>query len=96
MIGYKQATQELKMSECELVDIKALLELIVKALVDHSDDVHIELAHGRQSTVIELRVHADDVGKVIGKKGIHAHAIRTIIHAVGGKNQRRYVLEIIE
>ena len=51
---------------------------------------------GTQACVLELVVAPEDVGKVIGKKGIHADAIRRIVHAVGGKNKKRYVLEILE
>ena len=79
-----------------LVDVKALVEAIVKALVDHPDQVVLSEVEGTHSCVLELSVAPDDVGKVIGKKGIHADAIRRIVHAVGGKNKKRYVLEILE
>lgn len=79
-----------------LVDVKGLVEAIVKALVDHPDQVVLHEVEGSHSCVLELSVAPDDVGKVIGKKGIHADAIRRIVHAVGGKNKKRYVLEILE
>lgn len=79
-----------------VVDVKGLVESIVKALVDHPDQVVVSEVEGTHSCVIELSVSPDDVGKVIGKKGIHADAIRRIVHAVGGKNKKRYVLEILE
>lgn len=79
-----------------MVEIKGLVEAIVKALVDHPDQVHVTEVEGTHSCVLELSVAPDDVGKVIGKKGIHADAIRRIVHAVGGKNKKRYVLEILE
>ncbi len=79
-----------------LVDIKALVELIVRALVDHPDRVVVGLVEGQHSIVIEVTLHKDDVGKVIGKQGVHAEAIRRIVYAVGGKNRRRYVLEILQ
>ncbi len=80
----------------DVVEIKALVEAIVRALVDHPDQVRVTEVGGQHSCVLELSVAPDDVGKVIGKKGIHADAIRRIVHAVGGKNKKRYVLEILE
>jgi len=79
-----------------LVDVKGLVEVIVKALVDHPDRVVLTEVEGTHSCVLEVSVAPEDVGKVIGKKGIHADAIRRIVHAVGGKNKKRYVLEILE
>ena len=79
-----------------VVDVKALVEAIVRALVDQPDKVSVTEVEGTHSCVIELSVSPEDVGKVIGKKGIHADAIRRIVHAVGGKNKKRYVLEILE
>jgi predicted RNA-binding protein YlqC (UPF0109 family) len=78
------------------VEIKALVEAIVRALVDHPDAVRVTEIEGAQSCVLELAVAPEDIGKVIGKKGVHADAIRRIVHAVGGKNRKRYVLEILE
>lgn len=80
----------------ELVEVKSLVEAIVRALVDHPEQVAVTEVEGTHSCVLELTVAPDDVGKVIGKKGIHADAIRRIVHAVGGKNKKRYVLEILE
>ena len=79
-----------------MVEVKSLVEAIVKALVDHPDQVLVTEVEGTHSCVLELSVAPEDVGKVIGKKGIHADAIRRIVHAVGGKNKKRYVLEILE
>lgn len=78
------------------VDIKGLIEQIVKALVDHPERVQVTQIEGTHAVVLELAVAPDDVGKVIGKKGIHADAIRRIVHAIGGKTKKRYVLEILE
>jgi hypothetical protein len=80
----------------DVVEVKALVEAIVKALVDHPEAVFVNEVEGAHSCVLELSVAPDDVGKVIGKKGIHADAIRRIVHAVGGKTKKRYVLEILE
>ncbi len=78
------------------VDIKGLIEQIVRALVDHPEQVKVHEIEGTHSVVLELSVAPDDVGKVIGKKGIHADAIRRLVHAIGGKTKKRYVLEILE
>ncbi len=76
--------------------MRELVELMVKALVDHPDEVEVTEVEGTHSSVIELKVAKDDIGKVIGKKGAHAQALRTIIAAAGGKRKKRYLLEIIE
>jgi len=82
--------------ELQLMEVRDLVEAIVKSLVDKPDEVEINEVEGAHSCVIELKVAREDVGKVIGKKGVHADAIRRIVHAVGGKKKKRYVLEIIE
>lgn len=78
------------------VDIRGLIEQLVKALVDYPDQVQVTQIEGTHSVVLELAVAPQDVGKVIGKKGIHADAIRRLVHAIGGKTKKRYVLEILE
>lgn len=78
------------------MEVRELVEAIVKALVDNPDEVHITEIEGSHACIIELKVAREDVGKVIGKKGVHADAIRRIVHAVGGKKRKRYILEIIE
>ena len=76
--------------------MKPLIEDIVKALVDKPDEVHINEVHGDHAHVLELTVAKDDLGKVIGKGGAHASAIRTLMAAASGKEKKRYILEIIE
>mgnify|MGYP001450670788 CR=1 FL=1 len=76
--------------------MRELVEMMVKALVDHPDEVVVNEVEGQHASVIELIVAQEDVGKVIGKRGAHAQALRTIISAAGGKLKRRYVLEIVE
>lgn len=76
--------------------MKELVEFIVKALVDRPDDVRVREVEGSQMTVVELRVAAGDLGKVIGKQGRTARAIRTILGASGTKLKKRFVLEILE
>jgi predicted RNA-binding protein YlqC (UPF0109 family) len=78
------------------MEVRELVEEIVKALVDRPEDVVCTEVEGAHSCVLELKVAPEDVGKVIGKKGAHADAIRRLIHAIGGKKKKRYVLEIIE
>lgn len=76
--------------------MKELLELIAKALVDNPDKVSVSEVGGEQSTILELRVAQEDLGKVIGKQGRTARAIRTILSAAGMKLRKRFHLEIIE
>ena len=76
--------------------MKELVELIAKALVDNPDKVQVSQIDGEQNSIIELRVAQEDVGKVIGKQGSHAHAIRLIIGAAGMKLKKRLNLEIID
>lgn len=76
--------------------MKELLELIAKALVDNPDDVSVSEVGGEQTTILELRVAQEDLGKVIGKQGRTARAIRTILSAAGMKLRKRFHLEIIE
>ncbi len=76
--------------------MKELVETIVKAMVDQPEDVEVVEVMGQHACIIELKVARDDIGKVIGKRGVHAQALRTIIAAAGGKKKKRYVLEIIE
>ena len=76
--------------------MKELLEEIAKALVDNPEDVHVTEVEGEQTTVLELRVRSDDLGKVIGRQGRTARAIRTLLSAAGMKVQKRLVLEILE
>ena len=76
--------------------MKELIEHIAKALVDHPEQVSVNALEGSQATVLELNVAKGDLGKVIGKQGRTAKAIRTILGAVSAKNKKRAVLEIVE
>jgi hypothetical protein len=76
--------------------MKSLIEMIAKALVDKSDQVEVTEVEGEQTTVIELKVAKEDLGKVIGKQGRTARALRTILSAASTKIRKRSVLEIIE
>lgn len=76
--------------------MKELIELIAKALVDEPDRVQVNEVEGERITVIELRVAPGDLGKVIGKQGRTASAIRTLLNATATKLRKRAVLEILE
>lgn len=80
-------------SEKQLV---TLIEYVVKALVDLPDGVRVSAVKGEQTTVIELHVAKEDLGKVIGKQGRTAQSLRTILNAASTKMKIRSVLEIIE
>jgi len=76
--------------------MKELIEFIAKALVDRPEEVHVNEVSGQQTSVIELKVAKSDLGKVIGKQGRTAHAMRTILNAASTKLRKRAVLEILE
>jgi len=76
--------------------MRELVEEITKALVDSPEEVKVTQIEGEQTTVIELRVAQSDLGKVIGKQGRTARAMRTILSAAGMKIRKRFVLEILE
>ncbi|PIE98460.1 MAG: RNA-binding protein [Treponema sp.] len=75
---------------------KDLIEFIAKTLVDDSDAVEVREVEGEKATVLELKVNHDDIGKVIGKQGRIAKAMRTILNAASGKTGKRYSLEILD
>ena len=76
--------------------MKDLILLIAKSLVDKPDQVDLREVEGEKTTILELRVAKDDLGKVIGKQGKTARAMRTILNATATKLRKRAVLEIIE
>jgi hypothetical protein len=75
---------------------KDLVEYIAKSLVDDPDGVSVNIVEGEKSTILELRVRSDDIGKVIGKHGRIAKAVRTILSASSTKSGKRVVLEILD
>ena len=77
------------------MDEKNLLEYLVKSLVDNPDDINIKMIEGEKSIILELEVLKDDIGKVIGKHGRIAKALRTILSASATKSGKRVVLEIL-
>lgn len=75
---------------------KELVSYVAKSLVDNPDGVEVNVIEGEKSTIIELRVSEGDVGKVIGKQGRIAKAMRTILSAASAKSGKRVVLEILD
>ena len=76
--------------------MRQLIQMIAEALVDRPEEVVVNEVVGEQTTVLELRVAQSDLGKVIGKQGRTARAIRTLLGAGGMKLRKRFVLEILE
>ena len=76
--------------------MKELIKYIAQALVDYPDQVNVSEVEGNQTSVLELKVAKEDLGKVIGKQGRTARAMRTILSAASAKVKKRTVLEIIE
>ena len=76
--------------------IKDLLAEIARALVDHPEGVQVRAVEGSHVTVLELKTHPEDLGKVIGREGRTAKAIRTLLGAAGMKLHKRFTLEILD
>ena len=76
--------------------MKELIELISKKLVEHPDDVEVRVIENEDGQIFELRVHPDDMGRVIGKNGRVAKAVRTLIGSAAAKNNIRVTLDIVE
>ncbi len=75
---------------------RELVSYVARALVDEPDEVEVNVIEGEKSTIIELRVSPNDIGKVIGKHGRIAKALRTILSATSTKTGKRIVLEILD
>jgi len=73
--------------------LEAALEHLVKGIVDNPDDVRVDLVNGRRGRVLEVRVHPDDLGKVIGRGGRTAKALRQVMAGVGGRSVRVDVVD---
>jgi hypothetical protein len=76
--------------------MKELLEYLAKALVDNPDDVEIEVIEGERSVILQLRVNPEDIGKVIGKQGRIAQALRTLVKAAATKQGKNAIVEILD
>lgn len=79
-----------------MVTVETFVEYIVKAIVDHPNDVNVKVVEGEQSTILELKVNPEDVAKVIGRGGRIARSIRTLIGIMAAKQNKRVLLEILE
>jgi predicted RNA-binding protein YlqC (UPF0109 family) len=77
------------------MNMKELIEYMAKALVDDPDQVQVEEIEGTSATIYELRVGPDDMGRVIGKQGRVANAMRTLLRAAAARQGRRVTLEIV-
>jgi hypothetical protein len=75
---------------------KELVDYIARSLVDEPDEVEVNMIEGEKSTILELKVSPSDIGKVIGKHGRIAKAIRTVLNAASTKTGKRIVLEILD
>lgn len=78
------------------MELKELLEYLAKALVDSPDDVRVESTETETTVILELNVAKEDIGKVIGKQGRIARALRTVIKASAVKNGKRAIVEIVD
>ena len=76
--------------------LKELIEIVARALVDQPDEVEVDEIPGNHHTVLELRVAASDIGKVIGREGRTAQAMRTLLNASASKSARRARLDIVD
>ena len=76
--------------------MKKLVEVIAKSLVDHPDEVVVTETEKENATIVELQVAADDMGKVIGKQGRIAKAIRSVVKAAASKDDKKVVVEIVQ
>ena len=95
-LDVQSAAKALRLTPPLEVLMKALIEYIARSLVDHPEDVQVSEVEGEQTTVLELKVAKEDLGKVIGKQGRTARAMRTILSAASIKCKKRTVLEIME
>lgn len=76
--------------------MKDLLEYLAKSLVDNPEAVEIEVIEGERSVILQLKVHPDDIGKVIGKQGRIAQALRTLVKAAATKQGKNAIVEILD
>tara|TARA_Y100000031_G_C7903116_1_gene240454 strand:+ start:34 stop:264 length:231 start_codon:yes stop_codon:yes gene_type:complete len=76
--------------------MKELIEFIAKSLVENPDQVDVREVQGDRTTIIELKVAQEDMGKIIGKQGKTARSIRTLLNATAAKTKKKAVLEILE
>ena len=78
-----------------MIDLKELIELMIKGIVDKPDKVEINQIIGEKTSVFEIKADPDDIGKIIGKNGKNIKSIRTIVNAAVQKDNKRVIIEII-
>jgi hypothetical protein len=93
-VGHLPAVQDEELAKA--ATMKELLEYLAKALVDNPDDVHIDVIEGERSVILQLRVNQEDIGKVIGKQGRIAQALRTLVKAAATKQGKNAIVEILD
>jgi len=76
--------------------LKELIELIIKGIVDNPDKVEVNEIIGEKTSIFEVRVDSNDIGKVIGRQGRNIKSIRTIVNAAAQKDDKRVVIEIVD
>jgi len=76
--------------------LKELIELIIKGIVDNPDKVEINEIIGEKSSIFEVRVDSNDIGKVIGRQGRNIKSIRTIVNAAAQKDNKRVIIEVVD
>ncbi|MFM7200914.1 MAG: KH domain-containing protein [Myxococcota bacterium] len=89
----EESKQEL---EDEQVHVAQVMDLLMRFLVDDPDQVELSRTSGRQTTVLEVKVGKTDHGKIVGRRGRTADAIRNLLKCMGGKSNHRFLLEILE
>jgi predicted RNA-binding protein YlqC (UPF0109 family) len=77
-------------------DLKELLEYLARELVDNPDEVQVEVIEGERSVILQLKVNVEDIGKVIGKQGRIAQALRTLVKAAATKQGKNAIVEILD
>jgi predicted RNA-binding protein YlqC (UPF0109 family) len=94
-IGNSQ-TGNVRVVNMQIMNVQIMIEQVVKSLVEDSDQVSVTLVEEPGETVLELKVAARDVGKVIGKQGRAVRAMRNLLSAAGARSNKRFALEIME
>lgn len=93
---YSEAVSSVDEFDSDMVSMKELVRCIAVSLVDHAAKIQISEIEGHQTNIIELKVAKEDIGKVIGRQGRTADAVRTIINCAAAKSAKRYILQIID
>ncbi len=95
-VGRAEEAEEVPVMARGCPDLRELLLLLAKALVDHPDQVQVQQVEGQQSVILEIRVAPEDVGKIIGKQGRIIRAIRAVIKAAAAKEGKKAAVEVLQ